>query len=147
MFALLIAAAIVPQAERPASEILAENRLAIAVWPDARMRVIYTPYFDCYWDKVKTQPDSNLRALEAATKMFSEAQQSCTPSREVADREADKYLSRLSDYGSPVVRADVLPRYRRQVGFLTLAGHYREVGKADLFNDYLAKIGQAARAR
>ena len=55
------------------------------------MRKIYTPYFDCYWEKVKTQPDSNLRSIDAATQMFFEAQQSCIAKKEAADHEANKY--------------------------------------------------------
>ena len=125
---------------------LKANRPAMLLWNDTQLRAIYRPYFDCYWLQVKSQPDSNLENMERANKMFEAAYQTCSATRHVADGSADRYLSNLPNYGSSSsARADILSRYRRQVGVFSLTQHYADAGKANLINEYYAKIGRASR--
>ncbi len=141
-FALITSATV---AEPTPSQVLAENRLALQLWPDEEIRAIYAPYFDCYWNNVKDKPDSNLEHLELGDKMFAEAFDTCAPERQSSDLKADQYLETLQDYAASGVRADTIPRYRRQAGMIILFQHYHDVGKGDLINNYMAEAGHRSR--
>ena len=132
-------------AQKSDAETLAENMPVMQLWSNPKLAATYKPYFDCFAEALGNGGGSTLVNDTDVSEAASRAQARCGEQKGSSTVLADRHLTALKPGLPQQVRADILAKYRRQMGFFAVAEWYRSNGRYSQFQSYLERGGRSAK--